>query len=986
MNNKSKKIGYILAFFLGGFGAHAFYYRKYAKGTMYILFSWTAVPVFLGWIDMFFIKAWQNELEAALLPQNSNSNQKEPKNIPTKQESKENTMDDLMVKNRLEWESLPFSNERPLKPVATDALKRDEHESVKQVVRATKGEQQIVDSELKIEPVIIHEEAVNLANLSVNREDINSLPCEPNNEIEESVMPTPTTVPALEGNILERFAEGRKSKNSPKGKRTTVQPINEPDHKQQEIKAVLSTLNQVQKQQEIKTVLSALNQLQQRRQVEEAVSPADKNAHHEEKVLADAQTTLNTTGDMHSHKPYLEDVIAEVVIENDEVHAHAAIDAEANYTATVEAVLVEAEGAIDVAGVVQEVEPALPELTIPSPPEEPSVNIAEETQPKKGLFAQASKLKRKIEDSLKQLPDVNVPQLNRPFYNEDAIILDKYRHIETPRDILRAIEQIKRGSYSPDNDSYSISFSHSGTQFIKQSLKHATKRGVESPEIPLHAYWTTFDSLNLTQEKWYFYWREQVLNGKYPDVDLSYIILFVYELLNYSFNQKAAFNISMMALLHDNYIDRIPKVETYIGQWTADMLREVGENELLEEWESPSGQIYMMPLYKQLKEKHDDLPRISFTTWKPYIQNYNETMFFTSHKHKIYKNFKESFPLLQSVSQEQGESLIDRYFEIREESNEKHLYSSAVMGRETEVFHIKVKRIVPTARINDEVTALFRLTENVTRLLNGEKRQIKVDESFLPEGFKEMMMERFTPVPKEAKKRFTVVQKAENLEGYGSIPPPPEETPAPVPEQRPVIEFNPANIKAFQEETEELIAIFDERSTEEEEVPGIIGKVETGAVATYLGEYTDTSIETNTDTTTNGTVNEEVEGTYKGQPSTETLTPKVETSIPTGDMSTPTDIFLAFGGGGSVDGEEDFLESLTLIEKEFLVQFENGVYNQNAANSFLKQKGIMMGMFISEINEKANEYLGDNFLESQADEIAVYEEFEQCILTLKETN
>lgn len=244
-----------------------------------------------------------------------------------------------------------------------------------------------------------------------------------------------------------------------------------------------------------------------------------------------------------------------------------------------------------------------------------------------------------------------------------------------------------------------------------------------------------------------------------------------------------------------------------------------------------------------------------------------------------------------------------------------------------------------------------------------------------------MMLEHFTPAPKETTKRFKVVQKAGNLEGYGSIPPPPEGTP--VPEERTVIEFNSANIKMFQAETEELVAIFNARSTEEDETPSIVDNVGTGT--SYLGGATGTSNETNIDTSNSGTDNDEVGATLKGHALISDSNTEIETTMPTGDNSTPSDIFLALEGGGSIDGEEDFIESLTAIQKEFLVQFDNGVYDRNTANSFLKQKGIMLGMFISEINEKANEFLGDNFLESQDEEIAVYEEFEQCIITLKGT-
>ncbi|MBW8350802.1 TM2 domain-containing protein, partial [Bacillus sp. IITD106] len=52
MNTKSKTVGYLLAFFLGGLGIHAFYYKRYVRGILYLVFCWTYIPIFLGWIDM----------------------------------------------------------------------------------------------------------------------------------------------------------------------------------------------------------------------------------------------------------------------------------------------------------------------------------------------------------------------------------------------------------------------------------------------------------------------------------------------------------------------------------------------------------------------------------------------------------------------------------------------------------------------------------------------------------------------------------------------------------------------------------------------------------------------------------------------------------------------------------------------------------------------------------------------------------------------
>lgn len=50
-SNKSKIVAGLLSFFLGGIGVHKFYLGKIGLGIIYLLFSWTGIPMFLGMIE-----------------------------------------------------------------------------------------------------------------------------------------------------------------------------------------------------------------------------------------------------------------------------------------------------------------------------------------------------------------------------------------------------------------------------------------------------------------------------------------------------------------------------------------------------------------------------------------------------------------------------------------------------------------------------------------------------------------------------------------------------------------------------------------------------------------------------------------------------------------------------------------------------------------------------------------------------------------------
>lgn len=62
-NKKNVVTAMALALLLGGFGAHKFYMGEKLIGLLYLVFSWTLIPVIFAVIDLFFIPGqikWNN--------------------------------------------------------------------------------------------------------------------------------------------------------------------------------------------------------------------------------------------------------------------------------------------------------------------------------------------------------------------------------------------------------------------------------------------------------------------------------------------------------------------------------------------------------------------------------------------------------------------------------------------------------------------------------------------------------------------------------------------------------------------------------------------------------------------------------------------------------------------------------------------------------------------------------------------------------------
>lgn len=58
---KTKTTAAILAFFLGGLGAHKFYLGRPLWGIIYLLFFWTLIPALIAFIEIFILLAMDEE-------------------------------------------------------------------------------------------------------------------------------------------------------------------------------------------------------------------------------------------------------------------------------------------------------------------------------------------------------------------------------------------------------------------------------------------------------------------------------------------------------------------------------------------------------------------------------------------------------------------------------------------------------------------------------------------------------------------------------------------------------------------------------------------------------------------------------------------------------------------------------------------------------------------------------------------------------------
>lgn len=89
--------------------------------------------------------------------------------------------------------------------------------------------------------------------------------------------------------------------------------------------------------------------------------------------------------------------------------------------------------------------------------------------------------------------------------------------------------------------------------------------------VPFQTYWPTYDEMQPRQLKWYLFWREEVRSGRYPDTDLSYLFVYLYELIHGIGWSEPAEGYALMERVWQGYRQRYPKLDLYVREWLYDL-------------------------------------------------------------------------------------------------------------------------------------------------------------------------------------------------------------------------------------------------------------------------------------------------------------------------------------------------------------------------------------------------------------------------------
>ena len=107
-------------------------------------------------------------------------------------------------------------------------------------------------------------------------------------------------------------------------------------------------------------------------------------------------------------------------------------------------------------------------------------------------------------------------------------------------------------------------------KFASDAARLWNRTSGECDNVPFFSYIPQYNQLSYTQLKWYLCWREKVRNGVYPRCDYSYILLYIYEILNCPDLIEPARGLEKLCDIWLAYRGAYQRIDSYLGEWVCD--------------------------------------------------------------------------------------------------------------------------------------------------------------------------------------------------------------------------------------------------------------------------------------------------------------------------------------------------------------------------------------------------------------------------------
>ena len=107
-------------------------------------------------------------------------------------------------------------------------------------------------------------------------------------------------------------------------------------------------------------------------------------------------------------------------------------------------------------------------------------------------------------------------------------------------------------------------------RFTADAVRLFKLKGEPCPRVPFYAYSPQYSQMNKTQLCWYLWWRDNFRKGELLDTDYSYVLLYVYELINLSEMLDKKYCLDQLCRVWVGYGEKYEFINRYLCEWVCD--------------------------------------------------------------------------------------------------------------------------------------------------------------------------------------------------------------------------------------------------------------------------------------------------------------------------------------------------------------------------------------------------------------------------------
>ncbi|WP_340391810.1 TerB N-terminal domain-containing protein [Paenibacillus sp. FSL E2-0190] len=268
-------------------------------------------------------------------------------------------------------------------------------------------------------------------------------------------------------------------------------------------------------------------------------------------------------------------------------------------------------------------------------------------------------------------------------------------------------------------------------QFVTRAKELVEKTEDSALFVPFKSYWPTYGHMTGTQSRWYFYWRNEVRQGRYLKTDLSYIFLHVYELINGVGWTDPNDGYRQLNLIWEAYRESYKRLDQYLGGWIADFSfvhhLDVPLSIIVARSRGLAGDLAELELMRGLTTAPEQLTFAVLTAMSDY--DISKSKFYIGEgKEALEQYIPQVVALINAyVTRKHGSNLVEMFPPGPAVMRERYLFRSAVYDISLYGYSvlIPVVRISKSPPLRSLITRLFRLTENKLRELMGYRGRLK---------------------------------------------------------------------------------------------------------------------------------------------------------------------------------------------------------------------------------------------------------------------